>query len=424
MPHAFGGWLAGAMALPQVSQIWNGAPAQQALVHELSTTLAQVSAAPIALSTTPASLPSPQPAAASTTKRHDWSRPPITRAQVFAERLTDVRPVCVVGSHDDRENCLLDLPPGVNLDVSAAHLMLAGCEASLPVDVRASLADEGRNAHKLDRAFLKAHVAESHGRYAIPTLERRLIKRLNQISPGMLRLLNSTGAYIEIPQLSFQHTLTSQQEAHRHGIHVPFTDRDLHIPTGEPRAHDAMLGAYIRIPTDGQTYTLLVSLMSALTVELIRQDPRAHVHAQRDRMFGNVPAHLQSTNLKMRRLAHDGNIARALATHLHDGHRRYGEFAYGASREVLAPTSHADVRQRTCAPPSAPSAQVFTTPHDSGPSTPARQDIPASAALPAPRSRRLSRQNKLSVEELAQAIAEIERLDKQYKSQARPRYGR
>ncbi|VVE34900.1 hypothetical protein [Pandoraea anhela] len=423
MLYAFGEWVTGALAL---THGWNGLSSQQTHVHELPATLTRATAAPIPFSTSPAALSGPMQSATPATSSVDAAHTPITRARVFAERLTDVRPVCVVGRHDDRENCLLDLPPGVHLDVSASHIMLAGCEASLPIDLRMSLEEEGRSARALDRAFANARAAESRGPYAIPTLERRLTKRFNQMAPGMLRLLNHTDAYIEVPQLTFLRTITTPQEARRHGIQVPFTDRVLHIPSGEPSVHDAMLGAYVRIPLDGETHTLLVSPMSPLTIEWIRQTPSAHVREQRHLMFGDIPAHLQTTNLKMRRLAHDGDIARALAEHLHDGHRRYGEFAYGASREALAPTSHAHVRQPICPSPAPTAAQSpapqSTAANDADTAASAAQNAPA--APDAPRRRRLSRQHKLSVEALAQAIAELERLDKQYKSQARPRFGR
>ncbi|WP_157123277.1 hypothetical protein [Pandoraea vervacti] len=337
-----------------------------------------------------------------------------------------------MGSRDDGENCLLDLPADVHLDVSATRLMLAGCEASLPAGLREALTEDGRNTRSLEQRFFEAHAAESQGPYAVPALVRRLNKRLNQLLPGWQRLLRRTNAYLEVPQLTFQRVITSEQEARRHGIRVPFTHPELHVPVGEPVVHDAMLGAYLRIPADGVTHTLFVSLSVPQTLELTGQTPQAHAAARFGDLFGDIPAHFQTSNLRMRTVAPCDNLVQALAEHLHLGHQRYREFAYGATRESLTPASHSQARQRLCPSPlrtgtSTPSPVAPDFPAVA-PSTSTPKPAPTSTASAAegalaPPRRRPSRHDNPSLRELEWAIAELERLDTLYTVQGRPRYG-
>lgn len=410
-----GEWLATSQVLT------NAAKLTHAHGHELTGTLTRVSLTAAASGIGQATGPDAQP--------FDWSRPPVTRARVFAERLTDVRPVCVVGASNDRENCLLDLPPGGHIDVSASHLMLAGCEASLPSPLRAALTKGGRNASALEQTFSDLRAAEAHGQFSVPALERRLAGRLRELSPAVRHLLRGSDVYIEVPQLTFQRLITSVPEARRNGIRAPFPDPNLSLPSGSPDIRDAMLGAYIRIPVDDKTYTMLVSLASPLTIEPIRQDSLAHARAHRHQMFGDVPEHLETAGLRMRALPPGENLVRTLAEHLHDGHYRYREFAYGASRETLAATSHAHVRQQLCRPfmpvrsPDAASASLPTQTMPLPPAAPSTPAEDASSPSPSVPHRRRSRQDQLSMTDLEKALAELERLDKLYTQQARPRFG-
>ncbi|MFJ2995663.1 hypothetical protein [Pandoraea sp. NPDC087047] len=407
---SLGEWLTAALAFT------NGLTPPDMYVHEMSTTLTRVTSVPIhdnAITIPPQDL-----ASSHTHTAFDWSRPPVTRARVFAERLTDVRPVCVVGSRDDRENCLLDLPADARTHVSASRLMLSGCESSLPAPLRALLTQEGRNASALERTFSETFAAESRGQFSVSALERRLTERLRELSPAMRRLVSRTDAYIEIPQLTFFRLITSEREARRHGIRVPSPDPNLRLHSGDPEVRDAMLGAYIRIPFQGWTHTVLVSLASPLTIEPIRQNSRAHAKAHRHQMFGDVPEYFETTNLRMRAIPRGENLMRTLAEHLHEGHQHYREFAYGATREMLTLTPHSHIRQRAC--------QAF--PRDRPPVV-TRESVPRglpaqAAAAPAAPTRGASGQiNAPTASEMAQALAELERLDQHYRSQSRPRFG-
>lgn len=186
-----------------------------------------------------------------------------------------------------------------------------------------------------------------------------------------------------------------------------------------------MLGAYIRLPLGGGIHTFLVSLATPHTVERIRQDPRAHAGQHLHAIFGDVPEYLQATRLQMRTVAPGDDIVHTLAEWLHDGHQRYRDFARSETRETLAPESHRHARQPAC-PPAAPPR----TP-DAAPTPPRAQALalalaqadalPQTGAAPAPTRSRRDRQP--SVAELAQALAVLEQLDKQYRTQGRPRFG-
>ncbi|MFK0379802.1 hypothetical protein [Pandoraea sp. NPDC090278] len=373
----------------------------------------------------------------------NWSHPPVTRARVFAERLADVRPVCVVGARDDARNCLLDLPANAQVNVDASRLLLAGCEASLDAQTRKTLSRERRNSATLEREFSKARATESRGQYSVRSIEQRLTKRLNQLLPGMERLLKNTGAYIEIPQLSVTRLVTSVPEARRHGIDVPFQHANLRLPLGAPEIQRATLGAYIRIPARDRQLLLFVSLATPDTVEWVDQDVRIHATRHQQQLFGDIPENFDATPLPMHAEIRRPNLVRTLAKHLHDGHGRYHDFAYGATRESLAPISHADVRQPLCAQHGS-EAPVDAVQHDApqDDSTPsaamhlprAPEAAPATSGIPAqaaeateaiePPKRRASRSNSMSLDEMAKAVEMLERLDREYSRLARPRFGK
>ncbi|WP_449414207.1 hypothetical protein [Pandoraea soli] len=415
MYFAIGEWLTTALAVSNAMPD----PHPAAHTHSITTDLRQITSAPVSASAQRAT-PRHADAVANGTS-FDWSQPPATRAQVFAERLTDVRPVCLVGSRNDSENCLLDLTPGANVDVSASRLMLAGCEASLPAPVRTALSRDGRDARGLEHAFSETFAAESQGKFSVSAIERRITQRLREISPGMPHLLRRADVYLEMPRVTFSRALTSEQEARRHHVTAPFTGTPIRHVTGAPDVRDAMLGAYIRLPIGDGIHTFLVSLATPNTVERIRQNPRTHADRHLHALFGDVPEYLQATRLQMRTVGPGDDIVRTLAAWLHDGHQRYRDFARGETRECLAPESHRHVVQRAC-PPAAP------------PRTPtAAQTPPQAQALIQPEARpqpgaaptlaRSPRARQPSVAEIAEAIAALERLDKQYRSLGRPRFG-
>ncbi|VVE53285.1 hypothetical protein [Pandoraea terrigena] len=415
MYFAIGEWLTTALALS------NGIPSPYPAAPEqgMTTDLRRIASAPVSTSAQhdkPCRLD-----ASATGTAFDWSQPPTTRARIFAERLKDVRPVCVVGSRNDSENCLLDLTPDANVDVSASRLMLAGCEGSLPATVRAALTHDGRDTQALEQVFSDTFAAESQGKFSVPAIERRINHSLRQMSPSVQRLLRRADVYLEMPRVTFVRTLTSEQEARRHHVMAPFAAPPARRVTGAPEVRDAMLGVYIRLPIGDAVHTLLVSLATPNTVERIRQDPRAHADGHLHAIFGDIPEYFQATRLQMRAVAPGGDIVHTLAEWLHDGHQRYRDFALGETRERLAPESHRHVRQQAC-PPAAPprtTAALQTPPlaqASAQPEVPSQADV-APAPAPLPRNR------QPSVAEIAQALAALERLDRQYRALGRPRFG-
>ncbi|VVE75972.1 hypothetical protein PAN31117_05292 [Pandoraea anapnoica] len=377
----------------------------------------------------------------------NWSQQPVTRPRVFAERLADVRPVCVIGARDDARNCLLDLPANIRVDVDVSRLLLAGCEASLEPEMRKKLSRERRDSATLEREFFNARAAESQGQYSVRSIEQRLTKQLNQLLPGVERLLKDTGAYIEIPQLSVTQWVTSVPEALRYGIDVPFPHDDLRLPLGPPEIQRATLGAYIRIPAPDRQLLLFVSLATPDTVEWVDQDVKTHAAQHQQQLFGDIPENFDATLLPMHAEIRRPNLVRTLAKHLHDGHRRYHDFAYGATRESRAPISHADVRQSLCAQRgSGVSADVAQYDAPQGESTSseamrsprAPEPAPATSLTapevaettetveppPPPPKRRTARSSRVSLNEMAKAVAMLEQWDRKYRQLARPRFGK
>ncbi|MDR3398786.1 MAG: hypothetical protein P4M06_14655 [Pandoraea sp.] len=393
----------------------NGLPLlhHPANAHDLTAELRQVALAPAAaIARSSAAVISATP--------FDWSRAPATRARVFAERLTDVRPVCLRGSRNDAENCLLDLPPDVNVEVSASHLLLAGCEASLPAPVRTVLSAQGRDTRTLEQTFSEIFEAEAQGKFSVASIEQRLTQQLRHISPDMQRMLRHADTYIEVPQLLFLQVLSSEQEARRHHVTGPFPSARFRHSAGAPEVRDAMLGAYLRMPVDGRVHTLFVSLATPSTVQRIRQDSLTHAGQHMQHLFGEVPEAFMTARMQMRAVGPGDDIVRTLAELLHDGHQRYGEFAFGETREALAPESHRGVRQRPCQPVQTfPAAQP---PTQAPPPSPVEVQ-PLASAAPAPARARTQRDRKTSIAEMKKALAELERLDRYYSSLSRARFG-
>lgn len=413
--YSLGEWLTTALAFT------SSATFSQERAHEISTGLNRVSSA--LRSDSLRALAEPYvsgPGSASNAAPINALPFPPTRAQVFAERLVNVRPICLMVSRAENENCLLDLPPGANVSVSAVRLILADCEASIPAPIRAELAELGRDGATLERAFSAAFARESQNSFSAPALRQRLATQLHQMTPYMQRLLRQTDAYIEVPQLTFQRLITSVQEARRHGITVPFTTPDLRLPAGSPEVRNAMLGAYLRIPSNDGTHTFFVSLMSPQTITLVRQDPKTHATGHVRELFGDIPAYWETSHMQMRALAPPKNVVHDLAQHLHDGFLRYREFAYGATRETLAPISHANVIHASCEPVAPePTMVPGREPSDvrQAPVVQAHLSAPNAPVAQAPHSRPLSK------EEVEKALKELELVVNRLTNLARPRFG-
>ncbi|VVE20170.1 hypothetical protein PHO31112_03087 [Pandoraea horticolens] len=395
----------------------HGVPLPHLNAHDMTSELRQV--APVS-----PSVASQSPSASITATTFDWSRAPSTRARVFAERLADVRPVCVRGSRNDAENCLLDLPADTDVDVSASRLMLAGCEASLPAPMRAALSTQGRDTRALEQAFSETFAAESEGKFSVSSIEGRLTQRLSQMSPDIQRMLRHPDTYIEVPQLAFLRVLTGEHEARRHHIAGPFPDTHMRRSTGNPEVRDAMLGAYISTPVNGRLRTLFVSLATPTTVQRVFQGTLTHAGRHVPHLFGEIPESYMTTRMQMRAVGPGSDIVHTLAELLHDGHRRYGEFARGETREALAPESHRHVRQPSCRPGLAAQPSPATQLPPSAPSTSPSEGQPQASAAPARASSRSRiRRDPPSAAEMQQALAELERLDQEYSKLSRPRYG-
>ncbi|VVE21459.1 hypothetical protein PEP31012_03171 [Pandoraea eparura] len=415
MYFAIGEWLTSALAVSNGIPL----PQQTSPAHGMTTDLRQLASAPVSAS---AHRVAPRrPGAGTNDTTFDWSRAPATRARVFAERLTDVRPVCLVGSRNDSENCLLDLTPGANVDVSASRLMLAGCEASLPPSVSTALTRSGRDARALEQAFSETFAAESQGKFSVPAIAQRITECLRQISPGMPHLLRHAEVYLEMPRVTFLHRLTSEQEARRHHVTTPFPNPPVGRITGAPEVREAMLGAYIRLPLGGGVHTFIVSLATPHTVERIREDPRTHAGQHLHAIFGDVPEYLQAARLQMRTVAPGDDVVHTLAEWLHDGHQRYRDFARSETRETLAPESHRHVRQPACPPAAPPRTPDAARTPPRAQALMQAEVLPQTGAAPAPTRSRRDRQP--SAAELAEALAALERLDKQYRMLGRPRFG-
>lgn len=358
----------------------------------------------------------------------DWSQAPTTRAQVFAERLSDVRPVCVSGSRSEAEHCPLDLPADTSVEVSASRLMLAGCEASLPAPVRTVLSRQGRDARALEQAFSETFEAESQGKYAVPSIEERLTRQLRQMSPDIQRMLRHADTYIEVPQLAFPHMLTGEPDAQRDHVPGPLPDGRILRSAGEPEVRDAMFGAYIRIPVNGRPQTLFISLATPATVQRVFQDTLTHARRHVPHLFGEVPESYTAARMQMRAVGPGSDIVRTLAELLHDGHQRYGGFARGETREAPATEARRHVRHTPCQPDLAaqPSPATQAPPPASTASTASpNEGQPQASAAPAqaPSHARTRRDRKPSLAEMQQALAQLERLAREYASQSRPRYG-
>ncbi|WP_157125876.1 hypothetical protein [Pandoraea norimbergensis] len=312
-------------------------------------TLAPTSAITSANAAAPASA-SPSSSTTATPQHFDWSRPPITRAAYLAEQLADVRPVCVVGSRMDSGDCLLDIPAGERTYVRVSELMRRGCEKALPQHVQTALSASQRDADTLEAGFEARFASESQGRYAAKAIAQRLDERIAGLPPTLREALAADTAYIEVPRLTFQRVVRGTQEAQRNNLFLRIPDRDVPVPTGEALTDEATLGAFIRIPGQGGIRTFVVSLGTQATIEPVQHDPITYTGLHLDHLFGEVPEYYVISRIHMQKLAVGDDLVHTLSKRLHEGHRRYWDFAYGKTREQAARNSHADVRQPPCEP--------------------------------------------------------------------------
>ncbi|VVE59267.1 hypothetical protein PIN31115_05500 [Pandoraea iniqua] len=316
-------------------------------------TLAPASVTPSAdtsAATSPSTSASPSTSTAAPSQPYDWSRPPITRAAYLAEQLAAVPPVCVVGSLMDSGDCLLDVPAGERTYVRVSELMRRGCEKSLPERTQAALSIVRRDADALEAGFEARFASESQGRYATKAIAQRLRERIGDLTPELREALAAGTAYIEVPRLTFQRVVRGTQEAQRNNLFLRIPDRDVPVPAGDALTDEATLGAFIRIPGENGVRTLLVSLSTRATVEPVRHDPMTYTGLHIDHLFGDVPEYYLVGRIHMQKLAAGDDLVHTLSKRLHEGHRRYRDFAYGKTREQVARNSHADVRQPLCEP--------------------------------------------------------------------------
>jgi hypothetical protein len=139
-------------------------------------------------------------------------------------------------------------------------------------------------------------------------------------------------------------------------------------------------------------------------------------------LFGEVPEAYVTTRMQMPAVGPGDDIVRTMAELLHDGHQRYGEFARGDTREALAPESHGHVQQSPCQADL--SRRATPTPSPAQPTSGIEAQPQASPAVVREPSRaRVRRERRPSLADLEHALAELVRLDRQYSSMSRARYG-
>ncbi|WP_140413315.1 hypothetical protein [Pandoraea sp. PE-S2T-3] len=216
--------------------------------------------------------------------------------------------------------------------------------------MQAALSASRRDADTLDAGFEARFASESQGRYAAKSIAQRLHERIGALAPELREALAESGAYIEVPRLSFQRVVRGTQEAQRNNLFLRIPDRDVPVPTGEALTNEATLGAFVRIPGQGGVRTFVVSLSTQATIEPVQHDPMTYTGLHLDHLFGDVPEYYVVSRIHIQKLAAGDDLVHTLSKRLHEGHRRYWDFAYGKTREQAARNSHADVRQPPCEP--------------------------------------------------------------------------
>lgn len=291
--------------------------------------------------------------------QYDWSRPPTTRATYLNEQLADVRPVCVEGSYMDSGDCLLDVPPGERTYVRVSELMRRGCKRSVPDGLQAALSASQRDSDTLEVGFKTRFTRESQGKYSVDAIGHRLRDRIAQLPPRLREALQDGRVHIEVPRLTFQRVVRGAQEAQRNNLFLRIPDRDVAVPTGDALTGDATLGVFIRVADEnGSLRTLVVSLGAQATIKRVRHDPVTYTGLHIDHLFGEIPEYYLVGRIHMQKLAAGDDLVRTLSEWLHEGHRRYWDFAYGKTREQAARNSHADVRQPSCETPTRRQSRV------------------------------------------------------------------
>jgi hypothetical protein len=314
---------------------------------------------------------------------------PETYSEFVAEELADLRRVCVVGNGDDRKNCLLGLPPGERTEVSVSRLVDAGCGASLPDDIRRALSSSGREPWQLAREYRKQFNRLLRGEYSVEALEGRIKDAISALPDTVQQSIRHANTPLIVPRYTFHRRAESADEARRNGVKFENPDDYGTVKVGPDFSRDAPLGLYI--PLIGShtesVSVLLVSLanrdglMTYVPFAGPRRDsaqwPMYEEALLRDRAnflpasdgdfeerirrhaFGYAQQLVGAPITKMRpdlletefsALPRGGNVERTLAQFLHNGFRRFMEFAaYGPpERRARDSQSHQRIKQELC----------------------------------------------------------------------------
>ncbi|AKC68641.2 hypothetical protein [Pandoraea oxalativorans] len=292
-------------------------------------------------------------------------------------RLADLVDVCVVGHHDDRKNCLLDLPPGEPSMVPVSRLVESGCSRSLPPAIACELASTQREAWQLARAYRKQYSRDLRGKYSIASLEARIRTALHAMPDDVQQAFRHSETSIVVPRHSFRRFYSGVDEARRNGVKPNAPDATSLVMDGRSFLRDAMLGAYVVPPKDHPVQPFIVSLAGFYLIDDIRPSgPPAnngyeewlaesgpypdsqvefralheHFFRHSGQTFGRRPNYLSESPeaTTFRSIPRKGTIEQTLARYLHNGVKRYYRFAAAGPRERVARDSHRNARQALC----------------------------------------------------------------------------
>ncbi|VVE54776.1 hypothetical protein PAQ31011_04969 [Pandoraea aquatica] len=302
---------------------------------------------------------------------------PQTYRHFLQTRLADLVDVCIVGHHDDRKNCLLDLPPGEPVMVPVSRMVESGCSRSLPPAIACELASTEREAWQLARQYRKQYSRDLRGKYSIASLETRIGEALRAVPDDVQQAFRHSDTRIVVPRHSFTRFYSGANEARRNGVKPSPPDATSLVMDGFSFFRDAMLGAYVVPPKDHPVQPFVVSLAGFYLIDDIRQPgPPAgngyeggqadsapppdsqiefralHEHFVRHsgHTFGHRPNYLAQDPdaTTFHAIPRKGSVEQTLARYLHNGVKRYYRFAAAGPRERVARDSHRNARQALC----------------------------------------------------------------------------
>lgn len=302
---------------------------------------------------------------------------PQTYHHFLKSRLADLVDVCVVGNHDDRKNCLLDLPPGEPSIVPVSRMIESGCSRSLPPAIACELASTDREAWQLARAYRKQYSRDLRGKYSIATLETQIKDALRAMPDDVQQAFRLSETKIVVPRHSFHRFYSGVDEARRNGVKPNPPDATSLVMDGPGFLRNAMLGAYVVPPKDHPVQPFIVSLAGFYLIDDIRPSrPPAdnsyeewladsgpypdsqvefralheHFFRHSGHTFGHRPNYLAESPeaTTFHTIPRKGSIEQTLARYLHNGVKRYYRFAAAGPRERVARNSHRNARQALC----------------------------------------------------------------------------